>query len=272
MAIYSQFHHKFYTKQVATLLISSLFLNTAVFAKTIDLNTPEGIHRLERTKYKNDFFSLIQQFEGQENKVYCGIASATIVVNALRVKNKEKANQIKPDSTRISLDEQIYFPKNKNWTPFWNRYTQESVVNFSPKAKINIFGKPMIENGLQDYGLNLNDEKMLLTTLDLQVKKIHVTSLNNITKMKKEIISSINDFDSYVIINYLRTSLGQSGGGHFSPLVAWDKNSDSFLIMDVSNTKYNWVWVNSLDLFRAMNTSDNNNWRGYLIVKENDHN
>ncbi|HGJ5865618.1 phytochelatin synthase family protein [Arsenophonus nasoniae] len=270
MAIYSQFHHKLYTKQVATLLISSLFLNTAVFAKTIDLNTPEGIHRLERTKYKNDFFSLIQQFEGQENKVYCGIASATIVVNALRV--KKKGNQIKPDSTRISLDEQIYFPKNKNWTPFWNRYTQESVVNLSPKAKINIFGKPMTENGLQDYGLNLNDEKRLLTALDLQVKKVHVTSLNNIATMKKQIINSINDFDSYVIINYLRTSLGQSGGGHFSPLVAWDKNSDSFLIMDVSNTKYNWVWVNSLDLFRAMNTSDNNNWRGYLIVKENDHN
>ncbi|CAA2931303.1 hypothetical protein ARSQ2_02457 [Arsenophonus endosymbiont of Bemisia tabaci Q2] len=113
------------------------------------------------------------------------------------------------------------------------------MVNLSPKAKINIFGKRIIENGLQDYGLNLNDEKMLLTALDLQVKKVHVTSLDHIEKMKKEIISSINESDSYVIINYLRISLGQSGGGHFSPLVAWDKSSDSFFIMDVSNTKYN---------------------------------
>ncbi|QBY46316.1 hypothetical protein ArsFIN_49270 (plasmid) [Arsenophonus nasoniae] len=47
MEIYPQFYRKFYTKQVATLLISSLFLNTAVFAKTIDFNTPEGIHRLD---------------------------------------------------------------------------------------------------------------------------------------------------------------------------------------------------------------------------------
>lgn len=57
--------------------------------------------------------------------------------------------------------------------------------------------------------------------------------------------------------------------GHISPLAAYDKVGDQFLILDVSRYKYPPVWVKAADLFAAMNTIDADNstrTRGYVIV------
>jgi hypothetical protein len=57
--------------------------------------------------------------------------------------------------------------------------------------------------------------------------------------------------------------------GHISPLAAYDKEGDRFLILDVSRYKYPPVWVEAAALFAAMNTTDKDNenrTRGYVIV------
>jgi hypothetical protein len=61
--------------------------------------------------------------------------------------------------------------------------------------------------------------------------------------------------------------LGQTGGGHISPLAGYDSSSDRFLIMDVNPNRAPWVWVKSQDLISAMKTFDTEQNRGYLIVK-----
>ena len=85
--------------------------------------------------------------------------------------------------------------------------------------------------------------------------------------------SSARDYlagkDHFVIVNYLRKSIGQERGGHISPLAAYDAKSDRFLILDVARYKYPPVWVTASDLFAAMNTTDasnNNKTRGYVLV------
>jgi glutathione-S-conjugate glycine hydrolase len=70
-------------------------------------------------------------------------------------------------------------------------------------------------------------------------------------------------------VNYLRSAIGQSSLGHISPLAAYDKEGDRFLILDVSRYKYPPVWVEAAALFAAMNTTDKGNenrTRGYVIV------
>jgi hypothetical protein len=71
-----------------------------------------------------------------------------------------------------------------------------------------------------------------------------------------------------VIVNFNRASLGQEGEGHFSPLVAHDPASDSFLILDVARYKYPPAWVNSKELDISMRTVDPDSGlsRGALIV------
>ena len=71
-----------------------------------------------------------------------------------------------------------------------------------------------------------------------------------------------------MIVNYNRSALGQTGGGHISPLGAFDETSDSFLVMDVNPTNHPWVWVPASALFAAMATKDTAENRGYLLVSE----
>lgn len=61
---------------------------------------------------------------------------------------------------------------------------------------------------------------------------------------------------AFVGLNFLRTPLGEVGGGHMSPLAAYEAASDRFLLLDVSRYKYSPVWVPTRVLFDAMNTVD----------------
>ena len=69
-------------------------------------------------------------------------------------------------------------------------------------------------------------------------------------------------------MNYYRPALGQDGGGHISPLGAYDEESDSFLILDVNPNGHSWVWAPAAALFQAMRTRDTVENRGYLLVRE----
>ncbi|MEL7052676.1 MAG: phytochelatin synthase family protein, partial [Cyanobacteria bacterium J06588_5] len=62
--------------------------------------------------------------------------------------------------------------------------------------------------------------------------------------------------NNFVVINYLRRSIGQESGGHISPLAAYDADTDRVLILDVSRYKYPPVWVEVESLWNATNTID----------------
>ena len=86
--------------------------------------------------------------------------------------------------------------------------------------------------------------------------------------IRREIARNLASPDDYVLVNYTRKALGQTGGGHISPLGAYDEASDSFLVMDVNPNRAPWVWVESADLIRAMRTFDTVENRGYLLISE----
>ena len=74
--------------------------------------------------------------------------------------------------------------------------------------------------------------------------------------IRREIAANLASKDDFVLVNYARRALGQKGGGHISPLGAYDERSESFLIMDVNPNRAPWVWVRSDELIAAMRTFD----------------
>ena len=81
--------------------------------------------------------------------------------------------------------------------------------------------------------------------------------------------ASLDADNQYVVVNYLRSAIGQQKFGHISPLAAYDADTDRFLLLDVARYKYPPVWVSSPELFAAMNTPDPDNenlTRGYVIL------
>ena len=228
-------------------------------------DSKESAQRLSRSSHKQDFFPLSNHFVSQSNKIFCGLASVSIVLNALRLGRKKNLPQ---DKQSIKEEELVWL--SKGFDPFFGKYTENNVLNDQTKKKIEILGKPIEIQGKmkKDYGLQLQQLADILISHKLKVIVQVVRENTKPEKIKKELIKNLSTPKDFVLINYARSPLGQKGGGHISPLGAYDKKSDSFLIMDVNPNKAGWVWVSSQDLIKAMRTFDTIENRGYLLIAE----
>jgi glutathione gamma-glutamylcysteinyltransferase len=72
----------------------------------------------------------------------------------------------------------------------------------------------------------------------------------------------------FLVANYARGVLGQTGGGHFSPLAAWEPERDLVLVLDVARFKYPPHWVPVARLWAAMSAVDvaTERPRGWLAI------
>jgi hypothetical protein len=81
-------------------------------------------------------------------------------------------------------------------------------------------------------------------------------------------VKNLQEPVNFVMVNYLRSAIGQKTGGHISPVAAYNEQTDRFLILDVSRYKYPPVWVRAADLWKAMDTVDSGSGkkRGFVLV------
>jgi hypothetical protein len=249
----------------------TLVLSLAPTAPPADALVPfasaESEKRLARAAAKVDFFRLANNFEGQQNMGYCGPASATIVLNTLRA----------DDKTITKPKDQALFPAEyrKNvppgMDPVFARYTQSMFFDeqtTSVKTRDQFFGKPKAPGAKPSPGLELREFHGILRAhgLDAELRVADETLSDDV--IRRELVANLSTPDDYVVVNFFRPVLGQTGGGHLSPLGAYDKKSDSFLLLDVNPNGHTWVWVPAALLIKAMRTSDLNENRGYVLVKE----
>ena len=231
----------------------------------VDWNSEESSERLSRSSHKSDFFSLSNHFISQDNKIFCGPVSSAIVLNALRLGRR---GDLPEDRQSIAKDELAWLPEGFN--PFFGKYTPNNVLDDRTKRRIEVLGKPIPIDGIlrSDYGLQLRQLAQVLRAhgLDVQVRVVHEHA--DAEEITHEIAANLATREDFVLVNYSRRSLGQEGSGHISPLGAYDKGTDSFLIMDVNPNRAPWVWVGSEDLVRAMRTFDTVENRGYLLIAE----
>ena len=62
--------------------------------------------------------------------------------------------------------------------------------------------------------------------------------------------------NTFVVASFCRASLGQTGGGHFSPVGGFHAASDSVLVLDVARFKYPPYWVPVPELYNACAAPD----------------
>lgn len=237
--------------------------------ETIPWDSPEGIKRLSESAHKVDFFSLANHFEAQALKPFCGPTSTATVLNALRLRKR----------SHLPLDPRLYDERDLT---AWNidqelgfeRYTQNNVFNRSEKPRAGVLGAPYKDSETgelleKSYGFSLKDLSKLLKSHGASVLVRKISSLENKESLKAELIDNLARRGDFIIINYCRKTVFQPGGGHFSPLGAYDKRSDSFLVMDVNPNKAGWIWVKADLLLRAMSPmSVSKQARGYLMISE----
>ncbi len=78
--------------------------------------------------------------------------------------------------------------------------------------------------------------------------KVYHTSESSLEEFRSSVVTNLKQPSNFVLVNYLRKSIGQEKGGHISPIAAYNMQTDRFLILDVSRYKYPPIWVKAVDL------------------------
>ncbi|TXH32212.1 MAG: glutathione gamma-glutamylcysteinyltransferase [Rhodospirillaceae bacterium] len=194
----------------------------------IAFDSIEGEKLLLGAEATKAYFSLSEQFVTQRNQAFCGVASLVMTLNALKVPA----------------------PASKELAPF-KAFDQSNI--FTPQTEA-----VLPRSGIEKHGMTLDQFASLAQAVGLKAE-MHHASDTTLAEFRRRVRARLEVAGQYVIVNYLRSALGQQKGGHISPLAAYDADSDRFLILDVSRYKYPPVWVTASDLFAAMNTPDHDN-------------
>lgn len=202
----------------------------------ITWDSPEGTKRMESSTAKVNFMSFLRYYESQMRPSYCGVATAVIALNAL---------SIEPPESKI-------FGK-------FRLFNQEE---FFDGAMGTVLDK---ENALV-FGLNLNELALALNTQPVEVEKYEALTMTD-DEIRALMISALTDSEKGLIALYSRQGLKQLGDGHWSPVVAYDERTDSFLILDVARHKYPPVWVDAAAFINSMRVPDGELSRGFLILR-----
>ena len=244
---YDKYPESNYSKQVAV----------------INWNSEEGIARLERTKFKGDFYRLAHHFKPQTNPAVCGQAAATIILSAIYELNHQPFPII--EEWPIAITDKKYALQYRllNENNFHNEATDKILHRKAISMKITK------TDGSFGGGIDLDELQKMLKIHGAKSKMVNVDKysdkkLASFRDLVKEVVNSPKEF---LLLNYDHSYKGLMGG-HFSPLVAYDEVSDSALMLDVAAHRNPWIWINLSDVYHAMNTQNyaQTAYRGYLVV------
>lgn len=221
----------------------------------ISLSSEEGQARFASAlarKGLKSFFPLIEQFTTQSEPAYCGISTLVIVLNSLAMDPR------------------------RTWKGPW-RWYHEGLLNCCLDLEV-----------VKNTGITIQDFRCLAMCQGLTADTVLADEDDNSrcgspgveqfrTAVQKAcVVTDETDNhlkDEMLVVSYSRAVLGQTGGGHFSPIAAYDPISDSVLILDTARFKYGAHWVGVSLLFDAMKPKDPDTGRsrGYILLSDHDH-
>jgi hypothetical protein len=198
----------------------------------IALDSDQGRKLLTESSANRDFFALVGTFQQQQSQPLCAAASSVTVLNAMPLRA----------------------PEVPAMAPF-RAFTQDNV--FEPQAL----------QAVARGGATVEQLASYLRAAGVDVRAVHADQ-TTLEAFRDEAVRNLSTADDYVLVDFLRTELGQDFGAHWSPLAAYHAGSDRFLVLDVNRIRYPPYWAKAEDLFRAMKTwdPDAGAMRGYLLV------
>lgn len=178
------------------------------------------------------FFPLISQLHTQADPAWCGLGSLVTTLNALGI------------------------DPGRTWKGPWRHFSEELLICCKT-----------LEEAAKE-GLTFEEVGCLARCNGAEVRGV-VADAGSLAAFREDIRRSVSSQSGpFVIVNYTRTALGQTGTGHFSPLGASHEDSDQVLVLDVARFKYPPHWVPIERLHAAMTEIDpaTRHARGWLVL------
>jgi len=203
----------------------------------IALTQPAGQQRLMSAAAKQSYWPLSEYFETQRNEAYCSVASSVMVLNALGIR--------RPESTQY---------------PDFPYFSQE---DFFQSVDPQVADAARVSR----EGMTLDQLAAALSGFPVEVRTYHAGELT-LAQFRDLIRETTSHGDRFALLNFHRAEIGEIGGGHWSPLAAFDAASDSALVLDVARYKYPAVWVPIAQLYAGSQAVDSVSGlsRGLVII------
>jgi hypothetical protein len=116
-------------------------------------------------------------------------------------------------------------------------------------------------------GMSLAELAELASSVGLHAEIVYADAfdLDSFRSRLKENLGRQGDF---VVVNYDRRVLKQSGAGHISTVAAYDESRDAFLVLDEAAYRYPFTWVPAPLLYAAVHTRAGERFRGVLFISD----
>lgn len=262
---------KNFLRTISAVFILIITLSSQVFAAvtTEVWNSEEGLKRLNRSQFKNDFYQLVNFYQPQMNPAFCGIATSVILLNATHENSEipsQKENQIiRPKAAGGGISEFHSYSQLSFFNEETDKIKKREIIQLKAPTRLEK------DKEIFDAGISLTDFARILTSVykfKAQVNHVGSNDKKAIQHFSNTVKEYLNDRENFVVANFDGKILGKATRGHISPLVAYDEESDSILVLDVALHKNKWYWVGLEDLFAAMNTKDGDTYRGYTVISK----
>ncbi|KAL5702356.1 glutathione gamma-glutamylcysteinyltransferase [Ranunculus cassubicifolius] len=190
-----------------------------LFVEAVENGTMEG------------FFELISYFQTQSEPAYCGLASISMVLNALAI------------------------DPGRKWKGPWRWFDESMLDCCEPLEKVKA------------QGITFAKVACLAICNGAKVEAFRVNQ-STLDDFRQYVAACTSSQDSHVITSYDRKAFKQTGSGHFSPIGGYHAGKDMVLILDVARFKYPPHWVPVSLLWEAMDTVDEATGfhRGFMII------
>lgn len=206
--------------------------------------------------YTRAFFPLISQFRTQDEPAFCGISTLVMVLNALAKDPGKVWKGVWRWWVEDMLDCCISLEEAKT-----SGITLDEFVCLAACQGLAI--EKVVRPPAQD-----EEDNTQSATEDQSLYKTREHVENDLTAFRRDIALSCKSSDKFLVVSYDRKVLSQTGSGHFSPIGAFDQESDKVLILDVARFKYPPHWVQLELLWNAMRSLDKATHlpRGWVIL------
>lgn len=213
----------------------STFHRRPLPAQLVDFSAPRGRVLLTEALAAGTaeaFFPLVAHLHTQAEPAWCGLGTLVTVLNAL---------QIDP---------------GRAWKGPWRFFGEELLICCKALEVAAAEGLTLAEVGCLAA---CNGAAVAARFADAETPASFRAALIDSTRAAA---------GPFLVANYDRAALAQTGAGHFSPLAAWHEASDHALVLDVARFKYPPHWVPVDMLFTAMTTDDDASGRsrGWLSL------
>lgn len=201
-------------------------------------------HSYIRTHNAPIYWKISPYYMPQLTDASCSLASATMVMNALRIPQMQYANQ------KLATTNSVVDSSRNDW-----------------KNDVRQGGSGVT---LDEFGSFLSQAMTAYNIQSTKLEVIHVTrAKDSVTKFHQALLEGEKTGRTFIIVNFDQKFIsGTESVGHFSPVGAYDVNTKRVLVMDPDREFFEPYWISEHRLLKAMETkdSDAHKNRGFVIV------